>query len=107
MTPAAQPDQLTLAMERTWLAYERTLMAWIRTATSLIAFGFGLYKFVFFMHEQQPDKAVDHVLGARNLGLVMIGIGIVALGLATLQHANSTRRLRAHFGQAYVLYITT
>jgi hypothetical protein len=34
-----EPDQVKLALERTFLGYERLLMAWNRTATSRITFG--------------------------------------------------------------------
>ena len=64
---ASGPDQLTLALERTYLANERTLMAWIRTATSLITFGFTLYKFFEYLHETDPARVTRHVLGARVL----------------------------------------
>ena len=57
--PAAAPDQMKLALERTYLAHERTLMAWVRTATSLITFGFTLYKFFFYLQEQEPAKHAE------------------------------------------------
>jgi putative membrane protein len=97
MKPAAPPDQLTLALERTLLAHERTLMAWIRTGLSLTTFGFTLFKFFEFLHEHEPGKYEQQALGARTFGRVMIGIGIVTLVLATWQHRQSTNVLRAHY----------
>jgi len=89
------PDTLKLALDRTYLAYERTLMAWIRTATSLISFGFGLYKFVFYLREQEPSVHAEHLLGARTFGLLMIGTGVFTLALAAWQHRQQMKRLRA------------
>ena len=97
---APAPDQVKLALVRTYLAYERTLMAWVRTATSLIAFGFGLYKFFFFLRQQEPEKHVEHPLGARTFGLIMIGIGVFTLALAGWQHRQQTKQLRAQYADA-------
>ena len=83
--PATAPDQVTLALERTYLAHERTLMAWTRTATSLITFGFTLFKFFEYLHER-GEAGGQRALGARTFGLIMIGIGVFTLVLATVQH---------------------
>lgn len=97
-TPDAQvvPDTNQLALERTRLAYERTLLAWIRTATTLITFGFTLYQ--FFQYEGDR-AAAEHLLGPRNFAILMIGIGLAALLLATLDHTRTVRLLRAPYGK--------
>ena len=105
MNTHAAPDSSTaLALERTRLAHERTLMAWVRTATSLISFGFTIYKAFEYLRQRQPDVA-HGVLGPRNFALVLIGLGIGALVLATVQHRGdrrddrvATRNRRAHPG---------
>ena len=98
--PAATPDQGKLALERTYLAFERTMMAWVRTATSLIAFGFTLYKFFFYLQEQEPAKHVDQLLGPRTYGLIMIGIGVFILAMAAWRHRREMKRLRAQYPEA-------
>ena len=96
-TNAAADSSTALAVERTRLAHERTLMAWVRTATSLISFGFTIYKAFEYLRERQP--AVAHgILGPRNFALVLIGLGIGALILTTLQHRGDLRRLEARYG---------
>ena len=94
---AAEDPRTALALERTRLAHERTLMAWVRTAPSLISFGFTIYKAFEYLRERQP--AVAHgILGPRNFALVLIGLGIGALVLATVQHRGDVRRLEAQYG---------
>jgi putative membrane protein len=92
------PDQSQLALERTRLAYERTLLAWVRTAFALISFGFTVYKFFQYLHESEPARYRAHLFGPREFALVMIGIGLVALLLATLEHRSNVKALRAQFG---------
>jgi putative membrane protein len=96
-TPAAADSSTALALERTRLAHERTLMAWVRTATSLISFGFTIYKAFEYLRQRQPDVA-HGVLGPRNFALVLIGLGIGSLVLATVQHRGDVRRLEAQYG---------
>ena len=91
------PAATRLAVERTRLAHERTLMAWVRTATSLISFGFTIYKAFDYLRQREP--AVTHdILAPRNFALVMIGLGIGALILATLQHRHDLRVLADDYG---------
>jgi putative membrane protein len=92
-----------LALDRTRLAYERTLMAWVRTATSLISFGFTIYKFFQFLREGQAPIR-DGAIGLRTFAMMMIGIGLTALLLATKDHRQHRLQLQAEFGpQPYSL----
>jgi putative membrane protein len=92
-----------LALDRTRLAYERTLMAWVRTATSLISFGFAIYKFFQFLREDRAPVQ-EGVIGLRGFALMMIGIGLTALLLATIEHRHHRLQIQAEFGpQPYSL----
>ncbi len=75
-------------------------MAWVRTSTSLITFGFTLYKFFEFLRETQPEPMPRHLLSPRSFGIVMMGIGIFVLIVATWQHRLQMKQLREHYGQA-------
>jgi putative membrane protein len=77
-----------LGADRTWMAHERTLMAWIRTATSMIGFGFAVYKFF----EGRPPNP-NALLTSRDFAILMIGFGLIALLLATIQHAIEIRSI--------------
>jgi len=90
------PDATRLAVDRTRLAYERTLMAWTRTATSLISFGFTIYKFFQYLREER--QVAEGVLGPRGFALLMIGIGLAALVLATVEHRRNMKALRETYG---------
>ena len=97
-SPVAPIDTNTrLAVERTRLAYERTMMAWVRTGTSLISFGFSIHKF-FQLQIERNAAATTHRIGPREFALIMIGTGLVALLLSTIEHRQSMQSLRATFG---------
>jgi inner membrane protein YidH len=81
-----------LAMERTALAHERTLMAWIRTSVSLISFGFTIYK--FFEEWNRNPNATKTLLTPREVGMLMIGFGLIALLLAQIQHRSAVKKLK-------------
>jgi len=83
-----------LAFDRTWVAYERTMLAWVRTATSLITFGFSVYKFFQIVREGEP---ANHLIGARQFGLLLVSIGLASLALATLEYRQNIRMLGAQY----------
>ena len=84
----SSPSSKQLGADRTWMAYERTLMAWIRTATSMIGFGFTIYKFF----EGRPANP-SAILTSRDFAILMIGFGLIALMLATIQHIVEIRSI--------------
>ncbi|MGH8011453.1 MAG: YidH family protein [Candidatus Binataceae bacterium] len=87
-----------LAFARTRAAYERTMMSWIRTATSLIVFGFSVYK--FFQIEAPRREQQHHLIGARGFAFMLVGIGLVSLVLATVEHRHRIRMLGAQDGDS-------
>jgi putative membrane protein len=82
-----------LAVERTQMASDRTLMAWLRTSLSMISFGFTIYKFLQEMARAEKIGLRDN--GPRNLGLTLIGLGTLALVVASYQHWNQMKQLQA------------
>jgi putative membrane protein len=86
---------LDLGLERTVLAAERTLMAWIRTAISLITFGFTLYKFLQYTREAQGLTRAGRGQGPRNLGLTLLGLAMVILVVANIEHCRYLIRIGA------------
>ena len=93
------PDATKLSVERTRLSHERTLMSWVRTSTSLISFGFSVYKFFQYLRESQSFTGDAGRLGPRGFALMMIGIGLTTLVLATIEHRRSLRALRTEYGE--------
>ncbi len=94
MTTPGITDSTKLSVDRTRLAHERTLMSWVRTAISLISFGFTIYKFFDYMREQGGGRPDGRLLGPREFALIMIGLGLVSVLFATLQHRRSMKALR-------------
>ncbi len=82
-----------LAYQRTFLALERTQMAWMRTSLTLISFGFAIAKFFHYLQAQRPER--PPLIGSGGIGEIMILIGLIALALASLQHARLLNALRA------------
>ena len=71
---------------RTRLSIERTMMSWIRTATALIGFGFAIVQF-FQRFEQMPGvRPAAYPNAPRDLGLALIGCGVLALLIAIWQY---------------------
>jgi putative membrane protein len=68
------------------------MMAWVRTAISLISFGFTIYK--FFQLEINKGQPGDHLIGPREFAMLMIGIGLLSLVMATIQHRQDRNLLR-------------
>ena len=98
-TIAAPPSDAgtRLAVDRTRLAYERTMMAWVRTSASMISFGFTIHKFFQFRADQGAMPA-DRLLGPGRFGGLLIVVGLVTLLLASIEHRQSMKRLRALYG---------
>ena len=96
--PAAPDNAFLLAVERTRLAHERTLIAWVRTALSMISFGFTVYKFFQIELDKLQAHPPERLLSPRMFALVMIGTGLIALFMSTVQHRQSMQRLRAESG---------
>lgn len=71
---------------RTRASVERTMMSWIRTAVSLIGFGFTIVQFFQRMQELPGVNPTLHPAAPRDLGLALIGCGIVALVISIWQY---------------------
>ena len=84
-----------LAYDRTRLAYERTLMAWVRTGTSLITFGFTIYKFFEEFQKAGQVPRTGGPVGAREFGIIMISIGLVAVLLANRPACHSNAQAKS------------
>ncbi|MFO0821791.1 MAG: DUF202 domain-containing protein [Gemmataceae bacterium] len=95
-----QQTRLNCRLRRTFRAHERTLMAWIRTATSLITFGFALYKFFYYVHQDRPPTHGEELFGSRTYGLCMMGFGVATLLVASVQHRQQMRALRQFYPEA-------
>jgi uncharacterized membrane protein YidH (DUF202 family) len=86
-------ERTELALTRTSMALERTLMAWLRTSIALISFGFTIFKFIPAVVDQITRGAT--VQSLRNVGLLMVVLGVVLLFLGLLEYKFAKRKLFA------------
>ncbi|MBM4287669.1 MAG: DUF202 domain-containing protein [Deltaproteobacteria bacterium] len=84
-----------LARERNRQAADRTLMAWIRTTLSLIGFGFAIANFrAVLLNAGLVSNPRDHANVALAFGLSFIGLGVLGLVAAALQHWNILQHIK-------------
>ncbi len=74
------------------MSLENALASWIRTATSLIAFGFAIVQF-FEQFNETRGQTGQHL--ARYVGLVLIGIGSLATGVALWDYRKALKYLES------------
>ena len=92
-TPETPRDlRLPAALVRTALSSEQTLMSWVRTSLSLFTFGFSITQFFYYLEQQQQDSHFS--AGPRRLGISLIGVGILVLVLAVVEHVQRLRKMR-------------
>jgi putative membrane protein len=84
-----------LARERSREAADRTLMAWIRTVLTLIGFGFAIASFREVLLETGLVRGPhEHFNIALIFGLSFIGLGVLGLLAATMQHWNILQHIK-------------
>jgi putative membrane protein len=79
---------------RTQLGLQRTYMAGVRTAVSLIGFGFTVAQFFQRLMEAGEGAGRMGPESPRNLGLVLIASGVIALAIFTYQYHRGSAYLR-------------
>jgi len=80
------------ALVRTAFSSEQSLMSWTRTSVSLFTFGFSIAQFFHYLGEQEGGAQL--LAGPRRLGLALIGVGILALVLAMVEHVHRLRTMQ-------------
>ena len=78
---------------RTRMSADRTLMSWVRTGVSMIGFGFTIVQFFERLNDMEGVAAAAQPFAARYVGLVLIGAGVVALAVSSLQYRATIRYL--------------
>jgi len=85
---------------RLLLQLETSLLMWLRTSLALMGFGFVIARFGLFLREiaQAQQLAVQPrpwlVAVNSGLGTGLIGLGIVVMLLAVVNHRRAVERLR-------------
>ena len=74
------------AWARTVMALQRTHLATVRTSAALIGFGFTVSVFFEHLRIGAPGSDRVHLHSARDLGLFLIGAGVLSLAIFTFQY---------------------
>jgi putative membrane protein len=85
-------EHINLGALNTMMAADRTLMAWIRTSLSFLSFGFAIYKIL--QEVQSVGKVSLHDNAPRNAGLILIGAGVIAIVMGTIEYWLTLLQLR-------------
>ena len=90
-SPAPHDTQADLARERNHQAAERSLLSFIRSSLTLIGIGVGLEQVVSVL-----SSGIRYTDGwVYSFSLVLIGLGVLSLGLAGVDHQAEMKRLKA------------
>lgn len=84
-------------------ANERTYLAWLRTAIAVIAFGLLIERFDLFLRSiteairRQGGEAIGSLAPpyGRELGVVMVVVGVATMVIATARFWRTARRIRS------------
>lgn len=84
---------------RVFFAAERTLLAWVRTGIAVMALGFVVERFGFFMalvaQEVGAVTGPMHTTASSVIGTLLVAAGAGVIAFATVQHARFVRTLPA------------
>jgi putative membrane protein len=95
LTGNEQPNvQVELAKVRSELALDRTLLAWIRTSLSLMAFGFGLAKYINALVAKGALPAEIIPNSPKYFGLAMILLAVLGLIGAIFDHFRCVKEMK-------------
>jgi putative membrane protein len=81
---------------RNYFAAEQALLAWIRTGLAVMGFGFVISRFgIFLRYVSQVTHTPSHLVVSSIIGVAMVVLGVLAVGLAAIQHLRFCRTLAA------------
>jgi putative membrane protein len=83
-----------LALERTRMSADRTLMAVMRTSLALIGIGFAIFEYFHMAAASNHVLAAFPPTAARNVGFLLVVLGLGVLGPGIFSHTVFLRQLR-------------
>lgn len=79
------------------LANERTFLAWIRTSIGIMAFGFVVVKFSFFIKQLSyllgKNKSIPGYGNSSLIGILLVAVGTVVLLFSFIRYKKTEKQL--------------
>ncbi len=85
-------------------ANERTYLAWIRTSIAILAFGFLIEKFHYFIeyiNGSEKGMHIDEIKGAEEVGIALVAISIAIIILSSWRFYVMRRKIKSRNQQQY------
>jgi uncharacterized membrane protein YidH (DUF202 family) len=70
----------------------------------MISFGFTVYKFMQYLHQEGKPTFIRTERGARNFGRTLMAVGIISLLIACVQYGQLEKRI--HPGKKWPFRLT-
>lgn len=86
-------------------ALEKLQLSWMKKTLTLSALGFASYRFFYSRIESGKSPLIESFNG-RNLGILLVSLGLLGLLQATIQHMRKYAKLRIqheHVGYSVAL----
>lgn len=98
--PEKKGDKKQITLERLRIALEKLQLTRAKTGITFLVLGFTFYRFFFSRAEAGLKPLLDFPNG-RDVGIVLIFVGFVALLLGTLQHRQSIAKLKRMYAEMH------
>ncbi len=100
-----------LASRRAHMANERTFLAWVRTAIGIMAFGFVVEKFAFFIRHFQDyfgsGQAIPSQGFSQPAGISLVAFGMLITAFAFFRYRTMEKELDEGTYKPNILLTTT
>ena len=93
---AKDQDKELITLERFRIASEKMQLSWIARSITISALGFTVYR---LLEDEEAKGMSNSIIGISpsEVGLIMLLIGFIGLVWATIQHKETTEKVRRQY----------